>query len=106
MFNGFWEVRQIWAVHLMFYVFVKVFQELVKLLSEIVKELEETFMEGLDVRRFDNQCCFEQFFYASLLCGCVWCLRRIKLILVLEDESNRLLVQDVSSKDIVVVDAI
>ena len=46
----------------MFYVFVKVFRELGKLLGDIVKELEETFMECLEVRRFDNQCCFERFF--------------------------------------------
>ena len=46
----------------MFYVFVKVFRELGKLLGEIVKELEVTFMERLDVRRFDNQYCFERVF--------------------------------------------
>ena len=44
------------------YVFVKVFQELGKLLGEILKELEETFTECLDIRRFDNQCCFKRVF--------------------------------------------
>ena len=73
LFNGLREVRRIWAVRLILYVFVKVIQgECDRLVGKIVKELDEAFMESRNIRRFYTQCCFEWLFRANLLFGHAW----------------------------------